>query len=82
MQHNPLGIALDITRHQVKMWREKTIITYFRVVSGEIMDNDWTIKAGNEGGYQYDLCSLHFLPSQLKASTESSPEAPVKHIRC
>lgn len=29
----------------------KTIITYFRVVSGEITDNGWTIKVGNEGGY-------------------------------
>lgn len=75
MQLNPLGIALDITRHQVKMWREKTIITYFRVVSGEIMDNDWTIKAGNEGGYQYDLCSLHFLPSQLKVALQAQRAA-------
>lgn len=75
MQLNPLGIALDITRHQVKTWREKTIITYFRVVSGEIMDNDWTIKAGNEGGYQYDLCSLHFLPSQLEAALQAQRAA-------
>jgi len=40
----------------------------FGVVSEEIMDNDWSIKGGNKGELWHDLCSLHFLPTQLKVT--------------